>query len=443
MQRNAFESGKSAEFPPARRPRGALVGLWLLGLLLVWRIATVSLPASFATQAPSFALTLAPGDPAALTASAQQKLETFAEARAHTAAARQAEEIVVFARRAVAASPLDAEAFRILGAVSPPARAREFMRASLLRSTHQADALFWLMRDSFAAGQYAETGRLANILLSVQPQALPAVIPFLAQMAEKPEAMGEIDRLMASRPRWRDAFLNELPLAAHDARTPLRVMSPLKDAPVPPKAESLARYLKFLLEHRLYAFAYDVWRSFLSGQQLEKTGLLFNGDFAWPPSGLPFDWEIARGESTAIEILPHPDGGGRGALSIVYGAGRTTPHGASQLVRLAPGSYRLKGRYRGELIGRRGLRWQVSCIGAADVLGESEMALGVAREWKDFAFEFTTPSENCPLQQVTLGLAARSPSEWLVSGSLLYADLAIEPLKQPVAARDGEPARAK
>ena len=413
------------------RTHARIFGLALLGLLLAWRIATVSLPAFFAAQSPAAALALAPGDPTALTALAQQELEQAIEAKADDA--HRLDEIRALARSAIVAEPLDADAFRILGAVSPPRVARDLMQAAARRSIHETDALLWLIQDSFASAHYADAARRADILLFVRPQLLPAAIPFLAQMAERPDAAGEIDRLMASKPRWRDSFLNELPLASHDARTPLRVMAPLKDGPFPPTNESLARYIGFLLQHRLHAFAYDVWRDFLPTQRLEKTGLLYNGGFAWTPSGLPFDWIVTRGESTTIEIAPPPDGSGRGALSIAYGAARTTPHGVSQLVRLAPGSYRFKGRYRGELVGRRGLRWQAACLDAQEILGESEMALGAARDWKDFAFDFTVPVESCVLQRIALGLAARSPSEWLVSGRLLYADLAIEPL-EPVPA---------
>jgi hypothetical protein len=447
MQTSArAENRGSRDDPRGTNPSlGKNLALAVLGLALIWQIATVSVPNSLVTQTPETALSLAPGAPTALAALARQKLETLiadAENTKHDKGVVRAaadysgrfEEIRTLAERAIVASPLDAEAFRILGATSPQDVAADFMRASLRRSIHETDTLLWLMQQGFAAGRYAETARIANILLLVRPQLLPAAMPILAQMAEKKEAVNEIDRLMAARPRWRDSFLNDLVLAVRDARTPLRVFLPLRETPFPPTNESLGRYIGFLLQHRLYTFAYDVWRSFLPAQQLEKTGLLFNGGFEAALSGLPFDWVITRGDATTIEVVAQSDNPGRRALSIAYGSGRSSPHGVSQFVRLAPGSYRMTGRYSGGLVGRRGLRWQVSCIDGSAALGESDMALGVARDWKTFAFDFTVPAENCLLQQVKLGLAARSPSEWLVSGRLLYADLAIEPLGQTAVA---------
>ena len=49
------------------------------------------------------------------------------------------------------------------------------------------------------------------------------------------------------------------------------------------------------------------------------------------------------------------------------------------MIMLAPGTYRLAGRSKGETAGRRGLKWRLACAGETSVvLGESAMAIGVA-----------------------------------------------------------------
>jgi hypothetical protein len=93
---------------------------------------------------------------------------------------------------------------------------------------------------------------------------------------------------------------------------------------------------------------------------------------------------------------------------------------------LAPGTYELKGHYKGEIIGRRGLQWSITCAGPArNPIGESRMFLGTARTWTDFLIPFTVPDADCRAQKLRLSLTARSASERLVSGSIWYDKMEI------------------
>ena len=93
---------------------------------------------------------------------------------------------------------------------------------------------------------------------------------------------------------------------------------------------------------------------------------------------------------------------------------------------LAPGAYELKGQYKGEIIGRRGLQWSITCAGPArNSIGESRMFLGTARTWTDFLISFTVPDADCRAQKLRLSLTARSASERLVSGSIWYDKMEI------------------
>ncbi len=101
-------------------------------------------------------------------------------------------------------------------------------------------------------------------------------------------------------------------------------------------------------------------------------------------------------------------------------------NGVQQLTLLAPGTYEFKGKYRGELIGKRGLVWRIACADAPNAaIGESQMVMGMSQKWKDIAFTFTVPKANCRAQQVRLELDARMPSETMVSGSISYDELTI------------------
>jgi hypothetical protein len=159
-------------------------------------------------------------------------------------------------------------------------------------------------------------------------------------------------------------------------------------------------------------------------------GLLFNGGFATVPSGLPFDWAITPGNGVTMEIAPAP-GGGR-ALAIAFQQGRVDFRGMSQLLVLTPGTYQFSGRYTGEVMGQRGLKWRVTCAGGT-AIGESGMVAGRASTWKSIEFDFTVPDADCPAQYLRLDLDARMSSEQFVSGIIWFADLGV--------ARDPESAK--
>jgi hypothetical protein len=93
---------------------------------------------------------------------------------------------------------------------------------------------------------------------------------------------------------------------------------------------------------------------------------------------------------------------------------------------LPPGSYQFQGKYKGNVIGRRGLQWWISCAsGASSQISESQMLVGAAMTWKPFFFSFIVPKADCRAQSVRLVFGARSASERFVSGSIWYDELQI------------------
>jgi tetratricopeptide (TPR) repeat protein len=437
----------SERFAP-RRVRAIL--FIALGGVLAWQVVSRSLAAHLATVAPEAALRLRPDEPIALLNLASKKLafearSTHAASQTPVAVAlpstppQAAEdgsttsEIDSFPSGALAESalvhnPLSASALRVLGQLAEAAgdeqRTADLMQAAARRSIRESMAIYWLARSHFLKQDYEATARYADVLLRTRPQILPQVLPILARMAEHAEARNALERLLAGNPPWRAKFLAVLPSGISDARTPLNLLLSLKNTPTPPTPVDLHSYLGFLIGHKLYELAYYTWLQFLSAEQLNSAGLLFNGSFEFTPSGLPFDWVITPGSSVTVEIAS-PDAGSKRGLYIEFGHGRVDFRGVSQLVMLAPGTYRLAGRYKGETAGRRGLKWRLACAGESSVvLGESAMAIGVASSWTDFEFGFAVPPA-CRAQRLELLLDARSSSEKLVSGFLWYDDLRI------------------
>jgi hypothetical protein len=338
-------------------------------------------------------------------------------------------EVGTLAQTALAHDPMNARALRILGqiadAANEEAAASNLMQAAARRSKRESVAVFWLMRESFERKDFATAVQHADVLLRTRPQVAPQVTPTLARIAESKEASPELKKVLATNPPWRALFFATLLRNITDARTPLDLLLSIKDTPTPPTIPELRAYLALLMGNNFHELAYYVWLQFLPQEQLASAGLLFNGDFESRPSGLPFDWVIATGSGVTIDLARRPDAAGQRALLVEFGHGRADFRGVAQYVMLAPGSYVFKGQYRGQLVGRRGLEWRISCAGSENPIARTAMVTGSVPDWTEFSVTFAVPDADCRAQQVRLALDARSASEQLVTGSIWYDKLQI------------------
>lgn len=346
--------------------------------------------------------------------------------------------------------PLNARALRILGQLAHLAgdktKAAQFMQAAVHRSWSESIAVYWLMINSFENGDYTAALHYADAFLRKRPQFMAQAAPTLVRLAENKDekAVGALKTLLIGNPPWRSSFFSELPGAISDARTPLELFLSVKDTASPPTDADLRGYLNFLIGRKFHELAYYTWLQFLPPEELSRAGLLANGSFELMPSGLPFDWVISPGSSgVTTDIALRPDLDGEHALYLEFGPGRADFRGVSQILMLAPGAYELKGQYKGEIIGRRGLQWSIKCAGAQpQPIGESRMVLGLARTWTNFLIPFTVPESECRAQELRLVLAARSESERFVSGSIWYDGLQIsrvEMTAEPPQTRENKP----
>ncbi len=418
------------EYSSARIPRAGnrppFVRMALMALLapvLLWLIASRSLVAYLVAAAPETALMLRPHHPSALVARAEKTIDVDKDPTQ-----KSLEEAGGQLRDALAAFPIDARALRLFGQLSErehdKASVARAMQAAARYSSQETIAIDWLMRNSFINRDYHKAAYYADILLRTRPEAASFALPILGRMAEDEVGKKEVEAIFASGPPWRFWFFNELGMSVTNARTPLELLLSLKDSSAPPTEGELQAYILFLFQHNLYKFAYFAWRQFLPEDQLTKTGLLFNGDFETKPSGVSFDWKLEPPDGAILDIGPRPDAPGKNALFVEFGQGRVNFKGASEMVVLPPGGYRLIGLYDGQIAGQRGMQWSVVCWGGATI-GESPMILGAFPEPRQFEFAFKVPATNCDAQIVRLDFVARSSSEQLVSGLIRFHDLSI------------------
>jgi hypothetical protein len=459
---------------PHLQLRTAILGA--CALLLAWLVMSRSLAAYLADVAPQAALRLNSGQPEALTNLADRMLNDTAGTNGRVDATDQAsapqkdagndtsggagnedrnsalanrafsafdlisqkQSIDLPAVRAAAEAglrnePLNARALRLLGQVSDAAKndtdAANFMQAAAKLSLHDNLADSWLMLKSFAAKDYQATVYYADILLRTTPELSQYVVPILARIAEDKGSAGLIKTALAGDPPWRDLFFQMLPTSITDARTPLDLLLALRTGANPPSPEDLNRYLNFLVQHKMYELAYYTWLQFLPADELRNAGLLYNGGFEIAPTGSPFDWIMPQGSGVTVDIEARPDADGGHALLLNFQYGRVDYASVTQLIMLAPGRYHFTGRFRGELVGPRGVKWRIACAETrSSRLAEGPMINGRVPSWSDTGFDFTVPAQNCRAQYLSLDLDARMASESFVNGSVWFDDLQISRL---------------
>ena len=269
---------------------------------------------------------------------------------------------------------------------------------SLERSRHESIAAFWLLNDSVYRRDFTAAFKYADILLRTQPQLGTYVFAYLSLIAEDPDVRGPLISELASVPPRRKQFFAALPPSAKNMDTPLVLMTALEELGKAGFPSGNRSGIKAPIGKDRADLAYNAWlRIPRPRPQLANVGLLTNANFESAPSGLPFDWQIGSGVNAIAEIVPLPGNSTKHALHVSLGDGRVQFPEVSQVILLGPGRYRLEGELKGEISGKRGLRWQIRCAsGARRVLGETEMLLGQSQQWRIFSLEADVPQfEEC------------------------------------------------
>ena len=409
--------------PSKRRLR--LIAFVVAGAVIAAAIVARSLAPAIGGATPRLALALHPGNTAALLADAMTEFgASEGKAGAQTFPALKAR-----LAEALASEPLNGSFYSMLGLIADAegekARAAEFMRIAVSLSKRDNVAGAWLMRERFAAGDYAAATEYAGILLRGGYSIFETVTPILTRMLETSDGAAHVESLVLDNPQWRARYIEQMLPFVTDPRTPLRLMMAMKGAGADVSADSLRAYLTFLVNLKFYDLAYQTWLQFLPVAQLEDAGFLFNGRFVHEPSSAPFDWKLTTGVGYTADIAEWPGGGGDKALQVQFGEGRVETLDVVQTTVLRPGPYTLRGRYLGSVLGPRGLQWSMKCRDTWIAVGDGPLVQGAFADWRPFEWSFRIPEKGCVAQELRLTLAARSPSEQFARGTIWFDDLSI------------------
>ncbi len=416
--------------------RAPILALAFAGLatVLAWLIVTHSFAAYFGQTEPRWALWLNAREPTALFSLADDEVNPVAKdgsPESPKLPKKRLQELRAQAELALLSDPLSGKNYRLLGQIAEAQGSAKLAAAAMLAAArhtpHEGYAAFWLMTKALDSKNYPSALYYADVLL--RSGAVPSnfVMPALAQMVQsKGNGEQELLKVLAQNPPWRRGFFEAVYGYLSDGAVPLRAFMALKDTKAPASVQELNAYQRFLVANKLYELAYYVWLQFLPAQDLDNAGFLFNGDFERTPSGSPFDWQLPRETNAMVDFAPKSEKDAGRALIVGFSSGRAEFEGVSQLIMLTPGRYKVEGSYKSDLDGPRGVLWTISCAGG-QILGQSQRFIGLAQDWRRFEFSFSVPEKGCAVQSLRLGLAARSPSEEILSGDVFFDDLSIAP----------------
>lgn len=342
------------------------------------------------------------------------------------------------ARRALAESPLQSRALRLLGRVAElqkdEPRAQALLRLAADRWLYDLDAQLRVINADLAAGDVADALPHIDITLRSRPAIRAEVVSGLVPLALAPD-IGPLAKLLSENPPWRAEFLKAVSRGAEPMQ-PLRLYSALAETAAPPTDEELGYLLGALVKAKRFREAYLVWVKFLPKERLATLGNVYNGAFEFPTSNLPFDWSFTPIAGAETSVEGRPDDPTNRALHVELNGRRIPYHNVAQWMLLPPGTYELKASgMADQLQNERGFWWTVSCADGTQ-LGTSDRIRGTTG-WTPLKAEFAVPATDaCVAQRLQLNLAYRAALEEEVSGDVWMDDVSVAQVSKALPATD-------
>jgi hypothetical protein len=279
----------------------------------------------------------------------------------------------------------------------------DLMRAAIGLSHRDDDADRWAYFQALQARRYPEAFRYLDALLRRQNGARMAMVRTVFPYLGDPGAFKAFVAVLAAGPSWRPAFFERLIAESPDPAAAFPVLAALKSSAHPPTQPELSQLLRRLIADSRYEQAYLSWTLLMPPEDLARQGNLQDGGFDGWTSAPPFGWNFDSDQGGGGQIAEL--GAGKGsALHVTYDGGHDQWL-VRQLLVLAPGDYRLTGRFRTNAGGRT--EWRVVCQGPPQMV--AQVPIGTTQDqWQDFSVDVTIPAAGCAGQSLVLeGLPAK------------------------------------
>ena len=335
---------------------------------------------------------------------------------------------------ALRANPLSAPALSLLAtadeARSDAAGARALMTLAGRIDSHYAKSSIWLLGHDVLENKTDSALRRIDLLFRLGEQSAPLTLALAPALASAQYRAGFL-RLLRGDPQWRGSILEQLADMIDRVPGLFSLFGELQAGANPLTTSELSPVLTRLIAASRFDQAYLLWKRSLPEGRLDNGEILYNGRFAYPPTGLAFDWQYDKTQGYRVEVDPE---GASQILNLDFIGSRVASPFASHLLALQPGSYRFSGvaRARG-LENPRGVRWRMTCVPGKPVGADPDANAIMATDllsgdspWRDFSAKIAVPAANCRYQSLVLELPARVTLETEIRGGVSFANLVID-----------------
>ena len=337
------------------------------------------------------------------------------------------------ARDALRHNPLLPEALTLLARSSEREgdidRATQLMSLAARVNMRDLRSQLWLLAQDLRGARVNSALDRIDLLLRGQfPQAIGPIAPALAQILTREPYRLAYVKLLRTNPRWREVWFVDLLKNSDDLSGLTYLFAELQAGEPGPTERELQVLLARLIDAGMFDEGHDIWVRCLPPDRREEADLLYNEEFRYPLTNLPFDWVIQPVSNAMVRVESQNGARTTRTISVDFFGGRVKFEHVSHLLNLAPGPYRFQGRERSQdLQNERGLRWRIACVGDdAETLGTTDLVSGDT-PWRTFAVDFRVPTGKCPYQSLVLELPARAALETEVVGRVSYADIELRP----------------
>ncbi|MEJ6010334.1 hypothetical protein [Novosphingobium aquae] len=297
-------------------------------------------------------------------------------------------------REALAKAPLAyepfmavaASGFREKAAIGTAADAK-LLTEALRRNPRSREARYFLMRHALGSGDLnGAVGHIA-VLNRLTNGVTDQLMPGLGAAIRSEKQVDEAVTALAPHPELLEPFLKGFSAKAKPAALSTRLVQRLpRSSFANPAVRRQA--IRLLISAQAFTQARGLW-----GAGAASSGLIHSPDFSDTKAPPPFNWDLRADATGAAERDP------AGGLAIDY-FGRTPGPLVSQLLTLAPGTYKARLDYRttGGTPGALGV--QMTCAGK-DLRVFDQPLTGAAGVSQALVVTFTVP-QGCPGQQLAI-----------------------------------------
>jgi hypothetical protein len=294
-------------------------------------------------------------------------------------------------------APLAPEPFLVRGVEAQTGGKTEAAQQAFLdaqwRDPRSVPAAYFLANYYLRSGDVLEGLEQTALLTRLVPEAAPTVAPYVAAYARDRSTWRQMRAFFRTERYLQEAVLVAL---AQDAANADAILALADASHRKPESTWLPVLVKNLVDAGDYAKAHAVWSTVGGGRG--SGDLIYDPGFSAPKAPPPFNWSLVTATTGLAERQP----GGR--LHVLF-YGNQDGVLASQLLLLAPGTYRLQMSVVGAPANPELLKWSMRCNDSKEPFA----TLGINGAGTR-SVSFRVPS-NCPAQWIELSGRSGDVSE--------------------------------